>query len=404
MHRRTFLETSGLGTLMAVAGHLASAKTSRRDNDISNWMRREHIPGVAACIIKGEKLAWSGGFGWATMSPKVKMSLDSLENLGSISKTFATAALMQLHEQGLVDLNANVEQYLPFPLRNPHHPDTVIRVRDLLTHYSSLRDGASYAKLYRCGDPQLTLANWLRAYFLPGGSYYDATQNFHPWAAGENWDYCNLAYGLVAYVVECVSGIEFASYCTRNIFLPLGMNETSWYLADIDRRRHTTPYSWVENGRVRGPEFGGIPEGIITESGPTLDAPQSDGYHANCLYNHPNYPDGFLRSSVRQMSVYLRALLGGGEFQGRRILKKDTVDTMFTVQRVANQRSQGLTWYADTRIGDRLAWGHTGSDPGINNDVRLLPDLGLAAMVLTNTNGIEPQKMTVHLLESAIPS
>src|SRR5579862_7356153 len=181
MQRRTFLGSSGFGALMAVVGPLARANASRRDRDVSKWMRDEHIPGAAACIIKEDKLIWTGEFGSATISPKIKMSLDSLENLGSISKTFATAALMQLHEQGRVDLEANVEQYLPFPLRNPHHPDAVIRVRDLLTHYSSLRDGAWYTKLYRCGDPQITLGDWLRAYFLPGGSYYDAAQNFHPW-------------------------------------------------------------------------------------------------------------------------------------------------------------------------------------------------------------------------------
>src|ERR1700676_5201951 len=108
MQRRTFLGRSGLGALMAVIGPLARAKASRCKKDISDWMRGEHVPGVAACIVKDGKLVWTGEFGWATISPKVKMTLDSLENLGSISKTFATAALMQLHEQGRVDLDANV--------------------------------------------------------------------------------------------------------------------------------------------------------------------------------------------------------------------------------------------------------------------------------------------------------
>lgn len=403
MRRRTFLVGSGLATLSACVGSsLSESAASRRSQDITDWMHTEHIPGVAACIVRGTKLEWAESFGWADINSRRKMDLDSLQNLGSISKTFATAALMQLLEQGRIDLDGNVEQYLPFPLRNPHHPTVFIRVRDLLTHHSSLRDGSWYGKLYACGDPKQALCEWLAAYFVPGGAYYDAEQNFHNWAAGEKWEYCNLAYGLVAYIVEFVSGEAFANYCTQNIFQPLGMTQTSWYLHEIDQSRHTTPYSWVEYERVRGPEFGGIPEGIITPGGPTLDSPQSNGYHANCLYNHPNYPDGFLRSSVRQMSVYLRALLGGGEFQGRRVLTDESVRKMFTVQRVADQRSQGLTWYADTRIGDRLAWGHTGSDPGINNDIRLLPDLGLAVMVLTNTNGIEPHQMALRLLESAV--
>src|ERR1700722_3217519 len=178
MQRRTLLANSAASVMAAMLRpRLGRTAESLRDAGIVDWMSKEHIPGVAACIVKRDKLVWAESFGWATIDPKVKISLDSLQNLGSISRPFATAALMQLHEQGRVDLNANVEQYLPFPVRNPHHPDTVIRIRDLLTHYSSLRDGISYTKLYRCGDPQLALGKWLRAYFVPGGMYYEVNQN-----------------------------------------------------------------------------------------------------------------------------------------------------------------------------------------------------------------------------------
>jgi len=75
---------------------------------------------------------------------------------------------------------------------------------------------------------------------------------------------------------------------------------------------------------------------------------------------------------------------------------------MLTVQLTsAKGRNQGLTWYADDKIADVLSWGHGGSDPGINTDVRMLPEKKLAAVVMTNTNGIKPQDFTRAFLNAS---
>jgi CubicO group peptidase (beta-lactamase class C family) len=279
----------------------------------------------------------------------------------------------------------------------------MVTLRQLLTHVSSLRDGASYAKLYACGDPKMSLGDWLRDYFTPGGRFFDAGENFQTWKPGASWDYCNLAYGVVAYVVESVSGETFASHCRRGIFEPLGMAETGWYLDQIDASRHLVPYTWVQGGKPRGPTWGGLPQGVIREGGPTFDAKLEDGYQANCAYNHPNFPDGFLRSSMNGLSRYVRAYLAGGTFEGGRILRPETVAEVLSVQLTTPKgRKQGLTWYADEEIADALSWGHGGSDPGINTDVRLLPGRELATIVMTNTNGIKPQDFTGTFLQAAV--
>lgn len=377
--------------------------TSREQLDqfIRSKMERDHIPGVAACLFGPDGVRWVGTYGWADVARRVPMTADALQNICSISKTFTTTALMQLAQAGKFKLDDDVNDYLPFRVRNPSHSSAKITFRHLLTHTSSIRDGSSYARRYACGDPTLTLADWMRSYFVEGGADYSRTENFHPWAPSGGWDYCNVAYGLIAYLTERVAGIPFATYCRENIFAPLDMPETSWYLADIETARHVTPYTYIApDGKARGPSWGGVDQGVIREAGAT--GKLAPGLQPNCLYNHPNYPDGFLRTSVIQLSRYARAYLRGGSLGKTQLLAAGTVDQILTPQLTHGQRLQGLTWYASTNLvrGHR-AWGHGGSDPGINTDLRILREEGLGAIAFMNTNGVRPEQITEQILLEA---
>jgi len=101
-------------------------------------------------------------------------------------------------------------------------------------------------------------------------------------------------------------------------------------ISDIVSGPTTTPYTWVEDNKARGPSWGGIPLGVIKPDGATLSKSLANGYAANCIYNHPNYPDGFLRTSVRQLATWARLWLGDGELDGVRILDAKHTQQMFT--------------------------------------------------------------------------
>ena len=284
MDRRTFVTTA-----MAAAGGARfpgigsasdpSPPSPEIDAFIRERMATYHIAGVAACLVKNDRMVWSNTYGFADLERQIPMSLDWVQNICSISKTFTTTALMQLWEQGRFRLDDDVSDYLSFPVRNPAHPAIPITFRLLLTHQSSIRDGEWYGRMYQCGDPEVSLADWIEGYLRPGGRFYDAQENFQVWAPGDRWDYNNVAFGLVGYLVERISGEPFIDYSRTHVFRPLEMNETSWYLADIDVSRHVVPYTYVEGGEVRSPTWGGRPLGVILEgSGSTV--PQGDGHHA----------------------------------------------------------------------------------------------------------------------------
>jgi CubicO group peptidase (beta-lactamase class C family) len=391
-----------------LAGPLwAGDGTSLSDLDelILNNMEQNHIPGMAACIVDKNNILWSNAYGWADLSSRKPMSIDGIQNIGSISKTFAATAIMQLWELGLVSLDRDINDYLPFPIRNPNHPDTPISIRQLMIHTSSLRDGSAYVKNYACGDPKIGLATWIREYFVPGGAFYDATENFNTWSPGTTWQYANLPYGVLGSIVEAVSGISFETYCHRNIFAPLRLQSTSWLISDLDPALHTVPYSWVENGNVRGPSWGDLAMGVVRPDGLTLDRKLEDGYQPNCLYNHPNYPDGFLRTSVNDLSRYLRTWLNEGKFEGNRILATDTVGQMFTPQALPpaedGKRTYGLTWYSTWNYSDQPVWGHGGGDPGIGTGIYMLPDQGVGFILFINTDMAGPSKAVLNSLMEA---
>ncbi len=382
--RQFLLGLAGASAALASStGRAADVRLAAKEYFLAR-MASEHIPGLAVAVVRGRELVWSQGFGWANIEKRIPMTPDTIQNIGSVSKTFAATAAMQLFEAGRLKLDDHVNRHLDFVVEHPVHPSTPITIRHLLTHQSSIEDGPAYAQAYACSDPVLSLEEWLRAYLLPSGRFYDAQRNFHEWAPGRRFSYNNVAYGLLGHVVERLSGMSFEDYCQKKIFQPFGMTETSWYLRGIDRTRHSIPYSWVSGGKVRGPTWGGLPPSVVGD--PDAATRVNDDYAANCFYNHPNVPDGFLRTSVHQLVRYAQAYLGKTGRGDSSLLRADTIASMF--QQISGDEGHvfGLCWNASRHPGRALLWGHGGSDPGINSNLRLRFEDGVAAVVLMNGN------------------
>lgn len=384
--RKVLLAIAGAaaGTAFARSATVQRAAHTAADDYFLDCMAREHIPGLAVAVLRGRSLVWSKGYGWANLAQRVPMTPDTIQNIGSVSKTFTATAVMQLFDAGRFELDDDVNRYLGFRVEHPMHPAAPITIRQLLSHTSSIADGPAYDRAYACGDPSQSLEEWLRGYLATDGRDYDGGQHFHTWAPGKEFAYSNVAFGLLGHLVERLSGVPFADYCRQRIFQPLGMSETSWYLRDIDPARHSIPYSWVSAGQVRGPSWGGQPPRVIGD--PEAAARVDGGYAASCLYNHPNFPDGFLRSSVHQLARYAGAYLEAARPGNSKLLRPETIARMFRPESGDDARVMGLCWNAQRRTSTDLLWGHMGSDPGINANLRLRFADGVAAIVLMNTN------------------
>lgn len=383
--RRQFLK-NGLISGACLAGGLHNLfAAGELDDFIKGIMSSQHISGIAACTIKNNRVNWCKGYGWANIEKKIPMSpADTVQNIGSISKTITATAVMQLWEKKKFKLDDNVNNFLPFKVENPKFPGQKITFRQLLTHRSSIKDGPSYTESYACGDPTISLKTWLQEYLVPGGKFYNEKENFHLWQPGEKGKlpakpraYSNVAFGLLGYLVELISGVPFSTYCKKHIFAPLGMNHTAWHLSEMDISKHAVPYTFIPAGKTAK---------VLMKGGLIEKKVDKASFVPNCLYSFPNYPDGLIRTSVLQLACFLLAYMQNGSYKGAQILKKETVATMLSKEHFG----RGLCWF-NFDYKNSIAWGHGGGDPGVSTGMMFRPADKTGFVLFSNTGGANLQ-------------
>jgi CubicO group peptidase (beta-lactamase class C family) len=303
------------------------------DSFITATMSEYHIPGLSACILKEGELVWHNAYGYADIEKNIPVTDSTLFTLASISKTITGTALMQLYERGLFYLDDNVNNYLPSDLQviNPSYPNNPITFKMLLSHVSSINDNwDTLEPLVVAGDSPIPLYDFLKGYLVPGGAYYTNT-SYGSYPPASTWNYSNTAFALLGYLVEAITDTAFAEYCQQHIFTPLGMNETSWFLANLDTSHVARGYVWT-----------------------------SSGYKPSSHWGHPLYPAGLLRTSSLQLARFLNAFMQKGKLGNIKILDSLTVALMTTIHYPTIASFQGLNWF-QVNVGKRLVWGHGGT-------------------------------------------
>ena len=335
--------------------------------DLTRQLRTMDVPGMAAAIVKNGRIVCTAVAGMANIEQQRPVTPDTLFLIASVSKTITATALMQLYDEGKFQLDDDINEYLPFRVRIPVAPNAPITFQQLLTHTSSIRDnttyincpgscayGSSFASLVTRGaDSPISLADLVRGYLTPGGAYYNQAANFEQRPPGTISDYSNMGISLAGYLVELISGTPFDQYCKENIFMPLGMEKTSWRLTGIDESLLAMPYNKTSSGFV--------PYG---------------------QYGEPDYPDGMLRTSVTELARFLITYMDDGLYNDQQILKSATVRDMLKGHS-SRHPSQGFVWFKRS-IGGRTVWGHDGSDNGAGAEMWFDPAKDQGVILATN--------------------
>ncbi|MFX0094383.1 MAG: serine hydrolase domain-containing protein [Candidatus Hodarchaeota archaeon] len=310
-----------------------SSLNASLDGQIEYYLEQTHATSLAAAIIRNGKLFWAKGYG-------NQSAIDISYLIGSITKTFTATALMQLYEQGLFDLDDDVNAYLPFVLRNPNYLDKAITFRMLLSHTASLglNETAyflfSYEDLYKQSGystesyPLYPL--WFEEILLPNGSFYQPDV-WGSWAPGDRFFYSSLGFGILGYLIELLSNQSLEQYFMNNIFLPLNMTHTAFNSSFLEMDKLAVPHEWI----TTMPIYDVIPVG-------------SHG----------------LKSSIVDLSHYLLAHINGGVYQGVRLLEESSLNLM---QDSRHGEEYGFGWDFDITIRNDPsppAQGHFGTDLG----------------------------------------
>lgn len=339
------------------------------DAFIEQQMRDAGIAGLGTAILVDRKVVWMKGYGQADRARGRPFTTHTATNVASIAKTVTGVALMRAVQAGKLDLDADIDGYLPFAVTNPNFPDAPITLRQLATHTSSITDRwAVYERTYHFdGAAPESLEAFMQGYFAPGGANH-SQDNFLAVAPGTHREYSNIGAALAGYIVERATGERLDALTQREVFAPLGMADTHWLLADVDRDRHSTLYV-AQNGRT-------IPI---------------------AAYTLTTYPDGALRTSVADLSRLFSALLNGGELDGARILDAGSVAEMQRLHFTATakpgylvldnvdpaEKNSGIFWQTKFN-GSKM--GHGGNDPGVQAEMLTSLDRRVGVVMLSNTS------------------
>ena len=339
----------------------------------SEYTAKNAPPGLAISVIKDGSVFWSYSYGYADIENKVPLDTTIIMNIGSVSKTITTTAILQLWENGKLDLNADVNDYLNFTVRNPNYEDTSITVKHLLTHTSSINDSEAYQESYQCGASTISLSDWISNYFSVEGRYYSKEDNFHSWQPGEGYKYSNVAFGLLGLIVEEVSQQSFSEYCKENILTPLKMSNSAWFRKDIDTLKQSKQYTLVSE------------EKLENELASKLIKKQTGDFFELCNYSFYNYPDGLFKTTIQELSHFMIAMMNEGQYDNHQILNSSTVSEMLTLQ-VKNYDIQGLGW-KKINYETFSFWGHSGRDPGVRTHMYFDPETGIGIILFQNNEG-----------------
>jgi len=341
--------------------------------ELTDYLDKNNIPGFAVSIINQGNTVFEGRFGYADIAKKQEYTPQTIQNIGSVSKTFIAVAIMKAVELGYFSLETDINTILPFKVVNSYLPDEIIRVKNLTTHTSGILDNQEiYNRSYRFEGPKVeneflhkmmkennytsdlndtTLITFLKAYLTPQGALYKK-ENFSNSKPGKRASYSNIASALAAYLIEVKSGRSFADFTKQYIFKPLHMNNSSWFKTKKNAVKQATPYLTKE---IRLP-----------------------------FYHLTTYPDGGLRTSVAELSLYVREMmkiLNNNPGLITRASATEMFRPVFTPQTLPENmslqtRNKGVFWniYNDGYIG------HDGDDPGASANILFNKTTGIIFM------------------------
>ncbi|MGB5392828.1 MAG: serine hydrolase [Lutimonas sp.] len=306
-----------------------ASPAERLDSQLKEVFSKNELIGMSVVLIKNGNSVFEGNYGQANTELNLPVSDKTIFRIASISKSFTAMAVMQLVEQGKLDLDVDISPYLGWKLQHPKHPDKIITARHLLSHTSGIRDGEGFSNF---SQKMFTENLQLSELFQSTGKYY-TDDIFSSEAPGEYFSYTNCTWGILATVVERISGTRFDEYCREYMFKPMGL-EADFNPAGLRSYDHLAALYRFENNQWTS-QVDDYKGQVPPERVPSNYTMGSNGL----LFG----PQGSLRCTAGDLVKTIQMFFNGGIVSGNQILKKESVDLMLSDQWTYNG-SNGDTW------------------------------------------------------------
>jgi CubicO group peptidase (beta-lactamase class C family) len=312
---------------------------------IENELQTYHIPGATVAVVKEGQLFFAKGYGYANLENHTPVDANTtLFGIGSITKLFTWTAVMQLVEEGKIDLNADVNTYLS-DFKIPNTYPQPITMENLMTHTAGFENKERGFAVSNISDLQ------------PLGTALASTMPARVFPPGQVWSYSNWGTALAAHIVEQVSGMPFAEYANMKLFVPLGMNHTTIEQPVQQKLAQNVSTGYTYDGGTYTP----TPEEILQVA-----------------------PAGAIMSTAPDMAKFLIAHLQNGRYEDIRILNNSTAIEMHSSHFTPDPRaSWALGIGMMTRNNEQILW-HNGDTNVFHAYFVLLPTHNVGLFVSYN--------------------
>lgn len=326
---------------------------------IDSIMKTKPVVGLSVAVVKHNRIIYTQSFGYKNLERSIPLTNDGMFRIASISKSFSATAIMQLQEQGKLSIDQDVSELIGFPVRNPRYPDSIITLRLMMSHLSSINDSQGYFTLDAIHPEKNT--KWMDAY-----------SNYPP---GTKFSYCNMNYNMIGAIIERVSGERFDQYVYNHVLTPLKLSG-GYNLDELDTSRLASIYEYR------------------SDSGKFLLSP---GAYASRTKEIANYqlgysaplfsPTGGMKISASDLARYMIMHSRQGKSAGKRIISRKSARLMQTPQKPETHYAFAIE-NSDKIIPGQMLWGHTGSAYGLHSAMFFQPDKKFGFVLISN--GVVP--------------
>ncbi len=322
------------------------------DGFLTREVAAKGLPCLSVALVDDQRVVWAKGFGHADVQAKKPATADTVYRVGSVSKLFTDLAVMQLVEQGVLDLDAPVTRYLPdFKPRTTS--DVAITLRHLMAHRSGLVREPPAGNYFDDANPPLAR------------TVQSLNETELVYAPGSRIKYSNAGIAVVGYVLEHTRKEPFARYLSRQLLEPLGLTKSGFEPTDALTKDLAKAIMWTYHGR--------------TFAAPTFELGMA--------------PAGSMYSTVTDLGQFLGVLFAGGRGPKGQVLKRETLEAMwkpqFASQPEAPAREKtgfGIGFHLSEFEGRRRV-GHGGAIYGFATELAALPDDKLGVVVVAAKDG-----------------
>ncbi len=332
---------------------------TKTETELQALLNKTNTVGLAVAVIKKGKLIYTHSFGAKDIEKNTLLSDSDIFRIASISKSFSATAIMQLAKEKKLALSDDFSKLVGFKVRNPKFPETIITLKMVLSHTSSINDSEGYFNLDAINPEKGK--NWEKCYtdYEPGTGYL----------------YCNLNFNMVGAVIEKITGERFDQYIKNHILSPLGLYGGYW-VESLQQDRFATLYEYNASLKKFTPS-------------PMAYAPRTDEIKNYVMgYTTPIFsPTGGMKISATDLAKYMTMHMNYGKYEGKRIISKKNSKLMQT--KVSDEEGYGLAIRtSDKLISGKILKGHTGSAYGLFSAMFFDPKEKFGIVVITNgTNG-----------------